>query len=87
MYVIMVIINIFSIFVGIVFVPKRENPITIMIGMFATIVFVLIIALGIFILQIGRIGQVSIIIALTAVVIYYSLIGLVSLKKENCYGY
>lgn len=87
MYVIMAIINIFSIFVGIVFVPKRENPITIMIGMFATIVFILIIALGIFILQIGRIGQVSIIIALTAVVIYYSLIGLVSLKKENCYGY
>lgn len=87
MYLIMIVLNIFTTFVGIIFIPKRENPITIMIGMFSTIVFILIIMLGLYILQVGKLGQVITIIALTAVAIYYSLIGLVSLKKEYCYEY
>lgn len=87
MYGLMVVFTIFSTFIGIVFVPKRENPISVMIGMFATIVFILIIVLGVYILQIGKIGQVLSIIVLSIVTIYYSLIGLASLRKESYYGY
>ena len=87
MYGVMFLLTVFSTFIGIVFVPKRENPISVMIGMFATIVFVLIIALGIYILQIGKIGQILSILALSVIIIYYSLVGLVSLRKESYYGY
>ena len=87
MYGIMFLFTVFGTFIGIVFVPKRENPISVMIGMFATIVFVLIIALGMYILQIGKIGQVLSVLILLIITIYYSLIGLVSLRKESYYGY
>ena len=87
MYGIMFLFIVFSTFIGIVFVPKRENPISVMIGMFATIVFILVIVLGVYILQIGKIGQALSIIVLSIVTIYYSLVGLASLRKESYYGY
>ena len=87
MYGIMFLFIVFSTFIGIVFIPKRENPISVMIGMFATIVFILIIVLGVYILQIGKIGQALSIIVLSIVTIYYSLVGLASLRKESYYGY
>ena len=83
MYIIMFCINIFSTFIGIVFVPKRENPFSIMAGIVTIIIFGLIMYLGIALFQVTKVVQIIIFALIICVVIYYSLLGLVGLKKER----
>lgn len=87
MYVIMFCITVFSTFIGIVFVPKKENPISIMAGLVTIIIFGLIMYIGTALLQVTKVVQIIILVLMICVVIYYSLLGLVSLKKESSYEY
>jgi hypothetical protein len=71
--------------VGIVFPPKRENPFSVFIGFIAVTMIFMVMFLACFILKLAMAGKALVLLSVTIIAIYFSILGLDKLKGEVRY--